>query len=99
MQTYSYEDLLRDLNAEIEAWQKERERKKGRRAEGLGDVFGDLGEELLDFLEMGIEDDEGESRVGGSGRLALAPHNAFNPRPLRSRWVEQEEGPRPVAVV
>lgn len=44
---------MRDLDRELEAWQRERERKKGRRAESPTDVLGDIAEEFLDFLEMG----------------------------------------------
>ena len=56
-ESYTYEDLTRDLNSEIENWQAEREKKKGRRADTVSDVMEDLGEELLDFLEMGLGDD------------------------------------------
>ena len=33
-------------------------RKKGRRAESVGDVLGDVADEFLDFLEMGLPDEE-----------------------------------------
>lgn len=48
---YSYSDLMRDLDREIDEWQKRRVEKKGKRAESVTDVLGDLADEFLDFLE------------------------------------------------
>jgi hypothetical protein len=48
---------MRDLDHEIDEWQKKRVLKKGKRAETVTDVLGDLADELLDFLELGIDDD------------------------------------------
>lgn len=44
---------MRDLDREIESWQQERQKKKGKRAEDISDVVGDIADEFLEFLEMG----------------------------------------------
>lgn len=64
-QAYSYEDLMRDLDKEIENWQQARLKKKGRRAESVTDVLGDLAEEFLDFLEAGIDSQDNETMGRG----------------------------------
>jgi hypothetical protein len=65
--TYSYSDLMRDMDREIESWQRERQKKKGKRAEDLSDVMGDIAEEFLEFLEMGAGIDLGGKPKKDSG--------------------------------
>jgi hypothetical protein len=71
---YSYEDLMRDLGSELENWQREREKKKGKRAEGVADVLEDVAEEFLEFLEMGAGlldvDCKSGGKPGGEGGSA-----------------------------
>lgn len=59
---------MSDLDRELEEWQREREKKKGRRAEGPSDVLTDIAEEFLEFLEMGA----GLGVAAAEGRPAAA---------------------------
>lgn len=71
--TYSYNDLVRDLDREIESWQQERQKKKGKRAEDISDVVGDLADDFLEFLEMeaGIPLGKTASKTSGAASFFL----------------------------
>lgn len=88
-EAYTYNDLIRDLDKEIESWQKERERKKGKRAESITDVLGDVADEFLDFLEQGLPKEEryaaeGGDKGGGSGGGAKTEADARAERARRT---------------
>ena len=74
--TYSYKDLVRDLDKEIESWQQERQKRKGKRAEDISDVVGDIADDFLEFLEMGAGIDLGNK---GSKSSGAAPPRCATP--------------------
>jgi gas vesicle protein len=78
-ESYTYKDLIRDLDKEIENWQQERQRKKGKRAESVTDILGDVADEFLDFLEQGLPQDQrfsGAAKVEAEERAERARHTA-----------------------
>ena len=47
-----------------------REKKKGRRAETVGDVMGDVADEFLDFLELGLPEEQRWEKKATDGSAA-----------------------------
>lgn len=74
---------MKDLDRELEQWQRERERKKGKRAEGAADVLSDIAEEFLEFLEMGAG--LGAARPAPLALRAAAAVEALPPMPIPHR--------------